>query len=67
MTVRHILIIPEVKDTMSDDEKAKAKEEALAKAKLLINQLSESKDLEKDFTELAKKNLTILVLLAKVD
>ena len=55
MTVRHILIIPEVKDTMSDDEKAKAKEEALAKAKLLINQLSESKDLEKDFTELAKK------------
>lgn len=54
MTVRHILIIPEVNDDMSDDEKKTAKEEALAKAKLLINQLKESKDLENDFSELAK-------------
>lgn len=54
MTVRHILIIPEVDDDMSDDEKNTAKEEALAQAKLLINQLSESEDLENDFSELAK-------------
>jgi len=55
MTVRHILIKPEVKDSMSDDEKKKAKEEALAEAKLLINQLSGSQELEKDFGELAKE------------
>ena len=38
ITVRHILIKPDVNDDMSSDEKKEAKEEALAKAKLLINQ-----------------------------
>lgn len=55
MTVRHILITPDVTDDMTDTEEKEAKEKALAEAKLLINQLSESKDLEKDFTELAKE------------
>ena len=55
MTVRHILITPDVTDDMTDAKKKEAKEKALAEAKLLINQLSESKDLEKDFTELAKE------------
>lgn len=54
-SVRHILIKADVKDGATDDEKKKAKEAALAKAKLLINQLSASKDLENDFSELAKK------------
>lgn len=55
ITARHILIIPDVTDDMSDDEKAKAKEDALNEAKELIKQLDESEDLENDFITLAKE------------
>ena len=54
ITVRHILIIPEVTDKMTDDEKKKAKEEALKEAKEIINTLNKSEKLEEKFIELAK-------------
>lgn len=52
ITARHILIIPDVNDDMSDDEKTKAKEEAKKKAEDLIKKLNDGAD----FKELAKKN-----------
>lgn len=52
MTVKHILIKPETKDDMSEEDKKKAEEDALNKAKDLINQLNDGKD----FEELAKEN-----------
>lgn len=55
MTVRHILITPEVKDDMSEDEKTEAKNKALEKAKEIINELNKSNDLENDFIALAKE------------
>ncbi len=48
----HILISPNTKDDMTDDEKKKAEEEALNKAKELIKKL----DAGKDFATLAKEN-----------
>lgn len=54
ITARHILIIPEVTDKMTDDEKSKAENDALNKAKELISQLKSSTDLENDFAEKAK-------------
>lgn len=54
-TVRHILIKPEVNDNMSSTEKAEAEKKALEEATALIKQLKESKDLEKDFINLAKE------------
>lgn len=55
MTVRHILITPEVTDTMTDDEKTEAKNKALEEAKDLIEQLNKSENLENDFIALAKE------------
>lgn len=54
-TVRHILIEPETTDTMTDDEKKTAKENALNKAKEIITTLNASTDLENDFIKLAKE------------
>lgn len=56
ITVRHILIKPEVKDDMTTDEKTKAKEEALKKAKELIKELNKAEKLEDKFIELAKEH-----------
>ncbi|MDD3187091.1 MAG: peptidylprolyl isomerase [Bacilli bacterium] len=52
MTVRHILIIPDTTDDMTDDEKAAAKATALTTAKDLITKLNNGAD----FAELAKEN-----------
>lgn len=54
-TIRHILIKPEVNDNMTSTEKEEEKRKALEEATKLIKQLQESKDLEKDFTNLAKE------------
>ena len=54
-TVRHILIIPEVTDEMTDAEKTEAENKALEEAKELIEQLKTSEKLEEDFTALAKE------------
>lgn len=55
ITVRHILVKPEVTDDMTSDEKKEAENNALEKAKELIEQLKKSTDLEKDFEALAKE------------
>lgn len=52
LTARHILVSPEVTSTMTDEEKTKAEEAALEKAKKLIEQL----DKGAKFEELAKEN-----------
>lgn len=52
MSARHILIKVDVKDDASDDEKAKAEEAALKKAKDLIKKLDDGED----FAKLAKEN-----------
>ena len=52
MTVRHILIIPSYEKDASEDDIKKAKEEALEKAKNLINELNNGAD----FETLAKEN-----------
>lgn len=52
MTVRHILIIPDTTDSMTDAEKAAAKTTALNKAKDLITQLNNGAN----FETLAKGN-----------
>ena len=52
MTVRHILIKPSTTDDMSDEDKKKAEEEALNKAKELIKKLDDGED----FATLAKEN-----------
>lgn len=54
-TVRHILIIPDVTDDMTDEEKKEAENKALEDAKELISQLKASENLEKDFEALAKE------------
>ena len=56
ITVRHILIKPEVTDDMTDDEEKDAEEKALDKAKELIKQLNEAENLEEKFIELAKEH-----------
>lgn len=51
--VSHIQIIPEVKDSMTDDEKKKAEEDALAKAKEVITKLKKGEifeDLAKEYS-----------------
>ncbi|MBO5095298.1 MAG: peptidylprolyl isomerase [Bacilli bacterium] len=55
ITVRHILITPEVTDDMTDSEKTEAKNKALEEAKNLIEQLNKSEKLEEDFIALAKE------------
>ncbi|MDD2434897.1 MAG: peptidylprolyl isomerase [Bacilli bacterium] len=52
MTVRHILISPEVTDGMTDDEKTKAENAALTKAKDLIAKLNKGEK----FEDLAKEH-----------
>lgn len=52
ITARHILITPDVKDDMTEDEKTAAKNKAKAKAEKLIKQLNDGSS----FENLAKKN-----------
>ena len=52
ITAKHILIKPETKDNMTDDEKKAAEEEALKQAKEIITKLKNGED----FDELAKNN-----------
>ena len=54
--VSHILITPDVTDDMSNEDKTKAEEKAKSEAEKLIKKLNESKDIEKTFKSLAKKN-----------
>lgn len=56
ITARHILIIPDTNDNMTDDEKAKAKETAKEKAESIIEKLKSSTNLEEDFSNSAKEN-----------
>lgn len=53
--VSHILITPETTDSMSQEEKTKAENEAKAKAEEVIKKLNEAKDKEATFVELAKE------------
>ena len=55
--VDHILVTAKVKDDMTDDEKKKAEDEAKNKVKDIIKELkkTDSKNIVKKFTELAKK------------
>ena len=55
ITVRHILITPEVTDDMTEEQKTEAKNKALEEAKNLIEQLNKSEKLEEDFIALAKE------------
>ena len=55
ITVRHILITPEVEDDMTDDEKTEAKNKALEEAKSLLEQIKNSDNKEEKITELAKE------------
>lgn len=55
ITVRHILIKPDVTDDMTTEQKTEAKNKALEEAKELIEQLSKSENLEEDFIALAKE------------
>lgn len=53
-TVKHILITPETKDDMSDEEKEKAEKKALEKAKEVIKKLDDGKkwaDLVKEYSD----------------
>ncbi len=50
----HILITPETTDSMSDDEKKTKENEALDKAKKIIEELKKADDVKAKFTELAK-------------
>ena len=52
----HILITPEVKDGMTAEEQTKAETTAENKAKELIKELKNAKDVKAKFAELAKKN-----------
>ncbi len=55
--VDHILITAKVTDEMTDDEKKKAEDEAKEKAKKILKELkgTDSKNIVKKFSELAKK------------
>lgn len=55
VSIKHILIIPEVKDNATDDEKKKAEEKAKKTVNDIINTLKEAKDKKTKFEELAKK------------
>ena len=54
--ISHILITPDVKDTMTDTEKTKAENDAKSKAENLIKELKNAKDVKAKFKELAKNN-----------
>ena len=53
--INHILITPKVTDKMTDEEKTKAEEEALNKAKEVVSKLKNSKNVKDTFKELAKE------------
>lgn len=53
--VSHILITPKTTDSMSQEEKTKAENEAKAKAEEVIKKLNNAKDKEATFVELAKE------------
>ena len=55
VTVRHILITPDVDDDMTDTEKEDAKAKALEEAKKIIEKLERAENLEEKFIELAKE------------
>lgn len=54
--VSHILIVPETTDTMTDDEKKAAEAKAEEKAKNIIAELKQAKDVKAKFSELATAN-----------
>ncbi len=54
--VSHILITPDVKDDMSEDDKTKAENKAKEEAEKIIKELNEADDKAKKFSELAKKS-----------
>ncbi len=54
VTVRHILIKPDVDDDMTDTEKEEAKRKALEEAKDIIKKLGNTENVEEKFIELAK-------------
>ena len=54
VTVRHILIKPDVDDDMTDTEKEEAKRKALEEAKDIIKKLGNTDNVEEKFIELAK-------------
>ncbi len=53
--VNHILITPKVTDSMADEEKTAAENEAKEKINTIIAKLKESKNIKETFTELAKE------------
>lgn len=55
VTVRHILIIPDVDDDMTSTEKEDAKAKALEEAKKIIEKLDRAENVEEKFIELAKE------------
>ena len=55
VTVRHILIIPDVDDDMTSTEKEDAKAKALEEAKKIIEKLDRAENIEEKFIELAKE------------
>lgn len=54
--VKHILITPDVKSDMKDDEKKKAEEAAKKEIQDIIAKLDKAENKEKTFAELAKKH-----------
>lgn len=54
ITVRHILVIPDVDDDMDSTEEAEEKKKALEEATAIIDKLKNSDNLEEDFAEIAK-------------
>ena len=54
ITVRHILITPDVDDDMTETEKDEAKRKALEEANDIIKKLNNATNLEEKFIELAK-------------
>lgn len=54
--VSHILITPDIDDSMSDDEKEEAETKAYSKAKNLLEKLQDAENLTETFATLAKEN-----------
>ena len=56
LEISHILITPEVDDSMTDDEKTKAEDEAKAKAEKLLKEILAADNQKETFEKLAKEN-----------
>lgn len=54
--INHILVVPEVTDDMTDDEKTKAEEDAKNEINSIIEELKSSKDVNATFEKLAKEH-----------